>query len=710
MADFRKWILALSVLALVFTGVAGAQVQNGSAGIVCSTTSQPLTLRNEGYTELIGDIVLICTGGALAPVGSVIQTVNFTVQLPYTVTSREIGNGSEALLLLDEPGSTNYTGFGPSQPQQLCQTPLSGCAAWVADDGVNYYAAESPNYGTAPAPNVYSGVTGSQLGLNPSQVTFFGVPILGPVTSGYSRIVRITNVRMNAQGAVGGGTSYQSVTAQVSVNNSTITVNNPSPIVGYQQQSLTASFRDGASNTKTVGSTPLPQCVAETNYPVAFLRYSEMFATAFKTRVSGSTSGNAEGFYPATVIPPPPLGAGAYQNIPGGVGTSYGYSESNFTSGFSGVGYPGSVAGPLTNSHYTNYQAGLADYGTRLKAVFNNIPSGVSVYAAMINETDGGTNGFGYNLPEPSGTLPADGNLALGTNISPELAYMVTGETTLDTSVIPSATATIAGSVTFPGLYQIDTIASKEAIWEVIQALSNNIENFDFGVYVTYGTGLPVQTGITATLSYASTPTAAQVTAWSGDSASLTIPRFALQSANPSTPYLFSIAACNTVLLFPYITTAGYVEGMSGFDTGISIANTSADPFNTSNQSGLCNLYWYGNVPVDSITAPPATNPLQTVLGAGGPGSSVPIFAGTVAVTEAGGDKNVPSGWSGYMIASCNFQYAHGYAVVSDIGVRNIMSSYLALVLQASGGLSCPAGDICRGNNGGFGTAENLNN
>jgi hypothetical protein len=119
------------------------------------------------------------------------------------------------------------------------------------------------------------------------------------------------------------------------------------------------------------------------------------------------------------------------------------------------------------------------------------------------------------------------------------------------------------------------------------------------------------------------------------------------------------------------------VAGQSGFDTGISIANTSTDPFNTPTSSGLCSLYWYGGTP-GSITAT-ATNPQTSVLGAGGVNSNVPIISGTTALTLA--SQSVPAGWSGYMIASCNFQFAHGYAAVSDVGVRNIMASYLALII-----------------------------
>jgi len=33
------------------------------------------------------------------------------------------------------------------------------------------------------------------------------------------------------------------------------------------------------------------------------------------------------------------------------------------------------------------------------------------------------------------------------------------------------------------------------------------------------------------------------------------------------------------------------------------------------------------------------------------------------------------------MIAVCNFQYAHGFAFISDVGARNLAMGYLALVV-----------------------------
>ena len=39
-------------------------------------------------------------------------------------------------------------------------------------------------------------------------------------------------------------------------------------------------------------------------------------------------------------------------------------------------------------------------------------------------------------------------------------------------------------------------------------------------------------------------------------------------------------------------------------------------------------------------------------------------------------------GFQGYMIAVCNFRYAHGFAYISDVGAQKLAHGYLALVLD----------------------------
>jgi len=135
MVSFRKWTLALTATT-VFAGLAGAQVV-GNNQLNCATNvSVTPTLRGEGYTEQTGDITLNCTGGVSQAVGSLVPTVNIQIFLNTAVTSRLLpipnisNNVSEALLLIDEPGSglpsaTGSQPFGPNAPQTICPAPTN---------------------------------------------------------------------------------------------------------------------------------------------------------------------------------------------------------------------------------------------------------------------------------------------------------------------------------------------------------------------------------------------------------------------------------------------------------------------------------------------------------------------------------------------------------------------------------------------------------
>jgi hypothetical protein len=208
MVDFRRFALAITALAL-FVGIAGAQTVGVGSPLTCQTnvTVTP-QLRGEGFTENTGDLTLSCTGGAAPAQGGAIPLVNITIYYNTTVTSRLLNaaaaNASEALLLIDEPGS-GVAGFGPTLPQLICGTPLTGCpsvANYVTFNGVN---GPTPAYATTTggvttytqAPNVYQGIVSG------NSVTFFGVPALAPGTTG-TRVYRITNVRVNAVPLAGG--------------------------------------------------------------------------------------------------------------------------------------------------------------------------------------------------------------------------------------------------------------------------------------------------------------------------------------------------------------------------------------------------------------------------------------------------------------------------------------------------------------------------
>jgi hypothetical protein len=125
----------------------------------------------------------------------------------------------------------------------------------------------------------------------------------------------------------------------------------------------------------------------------------------------------------------------------------------------------------------------------------------------------------------------------------------------------------------------------------------------------------------------------------------------------------------HTYLLFTYVNTyvaGGSPSAFSRFGTGISISNTSMDPFGTPQESGACTFYFYSGGSSHQYTTP--------TIPAGGNysfdvSSTVPGFAGSI----------------GYAVADCDFRNAHGIALVYDnYGIGSPTSSYTtpALVLQ----------------------------
>jgi hypothetical protein len=199
-----------------------------------------------------------------------------------------------------------------------------------------------------------------------------------------------------------------------------------------------------------------------------------------------------------------------------------------------------------------------------------------------------------------------------------------------------------------------------------IAVSSAAIEEYIVPVTVTYSSTLPglTTTPVLAYLSFAPLSTVGEA------SATDPIPRFYDVSTGMEA---FSISPCRTLLLFPYLTN--YL----GFDSGVAISNTSADPFGTDPQSGACVLNYYGNYPATGAPAPsPVTTPdvaageqLAFVMSTGG---------GVVGTTKTCVGCATP-GFHGYMIAVCAFQYAHGFAYVSDLGSTRVSEAYLALII-----------------------------
>jgi len=666
MPEFRKWILALAVLAL-FAGLASAQVSTpGTVGgnFTCTTTNGAVTptLRSEGYTELTGDIVIACQGGPAPALGSTIATANFTIFLNTAVTSRLLqataaGNASEALLLIDEPGS-GLSGYGPSVPQTLCTTPsvgagAGGCTQFVGTfggtPGVPIVASSciapacaAPNFtGTAQGANIFQGV------VQGNSVTFFGVPILAPTSAGVSRVFRITNIRGNANQITAGGPTPGSIVASISTNgSSSLPIGSSTLTVGFVTPGLNATNTTVRNATNTGGGgTSFNQCTSvsvssTTNTATTQtggVQFQENFATAFKVRYAGVSNGVAT----------PNVGI---QNVPGQIYNS----ESGFFLAAAAFSSPGTG---------TSQAAGQADYGTRLKATFSNVPSGVSLFVSTRDVTN---------------------NFAVGS--SAQQAVLVVGETASDSGTQPGASTppqatqtavyTTPGGVTVGIAPVVISNGTGTAVWEIVATNPAQIDTVNFAVYANFSSNPANNTpaapsSMQVTLSFAPTPSGGSFTAAAGGAASntLTIPRFS-DSLN-ITKTLANFVLCTTDLLYPYVIN------VNGFDTGLAIANTTSDPFGTTAQVGTCALNFYGSAAPSAAFVTPS------------------IATGTVYANLA---STVSPGFSGYIIAVCNFQFAHGFAFVSDVGARNLAMGYLALIMNNGGSLN-------RGTSG-----ENLNN
>jgi len=707
MADFRRWLIALAVIAfMAFTASAQVGVAAGgpNSGFACNATAAGSPqLRPEGFAELIGDIVISCTGGSNMQVGAAIPTTNITVYLfsVSALTSRYMtsGGASDALLIIDEAGSgintgavAGATGYGPAAPQSLCtnaqqQNPGgSSCPQFVGMDSSGTYevavttsSVTGKGTGTAAA-NVYQGKIGD-FGAN--SVTFYAVPVMPPATSGVSRTYRITNVRIPATALAQG----QTVPAILSTNGPTTL-----PVSGTGIQVAVVGKPSGAA-IKAV-STPFQQCVGipvTTPKVTANLVFSEGFATAFKTRVIPGGANNAIPIGQAGQVNAPQYAAeatntmpGPYQNnqnVPGGL---YGGFAQNSESGF--------IFPALTTSTSNgNYVAGLADYGTRLKAVFTNVPSGLTLFVSVTS----------------TGTAPA---VIGGTSLSSYAVLVSTGSGEANPDNSPTATFTpVAATTTGADGYGVIALSPNSsgaytAVWEVTNSNPSAQDILSFNVYIAYTPvsttgavgsatyyGLPV-TGVppgtlppnspvnNVVLTLAPEPLGGTFTV---ANAAGPIPRFA--TAPATSGYFTLISLCQTTLLYPFVT------GASGFDTGIAVANTSSDPWKTVNQTGSCTLYPYGLTvapPSSSSGITPGTTPYSStpIGGCDQVSSPIPgtncfpiVPAGQLQAVQA---SAVLPNFQGYVIAICNFQFAHGYAALTDLGLRNIFSSYLALEIN----------------------------
>lgn len=670
MLDFRKSFLAAAFLAF---GAGSAFAQNGPLSCVAQSAGTP-SIRAEGVAELVGDIIVTCNGGNPVASNRALPQLNIQVfsQPSINITSRVLTSGgnliefTEALLFIDEPTPANQrpcgsAGYPHSITPATVQTVISGvCGAHAGSPNSNGIGTYDPNV-AAPSLSdgnasytTYRGNVYQARRAGNNSLLWQGIPF-DPPGSLTSRILRITNVRVNASqlGVPAGSTASVAMLVSTSASGVfagplgggpiALPITNPTPTVAVAQTSIDFSVVDPqtclqceSANTDFFGdnSKALNAQGAKCDSIAFNLRYSERFPTVFRRRSIRLPLGASD---PREAhLSPVPNEA---QDV---LGTIY-QTETGFYKPASTGNWPTNLQNGTLATGTSDGALGLADHGTRLIARFTNVQNGLQIW---VRNT------------VPINTLQGE---ALNTSLR-------TGTVTLTTT-----DANGAGAFNYPGnganpggagggINLVSIVGGTgQAVWEVVNADTTTIERVNIPVIIAYrpNTAANLPTLGTSSANGALAPLSTVATA-GGTSAPL--PRFIDTAVNRT---MLTINSCRTNILFPF------VSNQAGFDTGLAIANTSKDPFGTSLQTGACSVNFYGNIGNSKVCL---RYPSPSITGG----------EHFVWSLSAGGAVTATAGFQGYVIAQCEFQYGHGFAFISDLGAQRLAMGYLALILDAA--------------------------
>ena len=486
---FRKLTRTSGKFTLAFTAMAALCLTASASAQALTCIALPVdnpALRDNGVTERVGDIKILCQGGAPTPAGSPVPHFNLQVFTSpgVNITSRNLGGDvSDALLLFDEPASAALSICG-SVSTPADSSPAGTCSPLGTGNGSGTYSGAPKNGATPGRPNAFIGRFSG-----PTSVVFSNIPFDPPGSSG-PRVMRLTNIRVNASqlnNVRGGATSVSliiSTTSSGSGNSIQVPIGNQAPTVGIAQTAVdftvsSATFLQCESQNVSGNSLASPLT------PQLSLKFTERFNSAFRRRSAA---------IPASTDAVPAPGESAALDTP-----QLFESESGFHKFPNGSSWNLDLLGlPFAASLS---KAGLADSGTRLVARFKNLPTGVSLYAAN----------HGNLLQVSNPNAVATGHVhGMAATSSGDGAFSSSGPTGVLTEVFP-----ISGTAT--------------ATWEVISTNTNVTESVTIPIAVAYlsvdgsrpGAGSASADGQLAPLSISATA-----------SATASVPRFVEDSVN----------------------------------------------------------------------------------------------------------------------------------------------------------------------------------
>jgi hypothetical protein len=326
---------------------------------------------------------------------------------------------------------------------------------------------------------------------------------------------------------------------------------------------------------------------------------------------------------------------------------------------------PGTIALPYGLARLQGNAAAVTR-GVQLVFTLTGIPAGVSVIVpGLFNQAASATNsGLTWTQisPAPVNVLAGQGNVLASTGGAVTVSYELTITAAQSPTTVDTAT-------------------------------------FQFAFIAPTGTVVPVGSLGTGTVSVGPVSTVV------GFSTSASTLRFVANTGLPIGTSIGTISACITNLLFPFVSN----RAGTTFNTGLAISNTAKDSGTTVGETGGITLYFYG------ISAPTGGSagiamPIPSVSAGGTVATSGVVAPGehTVLALNDGTATAIAKGFQGYIVALCNFRYAHGLATVFDnfgVGAANVGFSYLPLVV--SGTIPFPRTGV---NNAGGTIGESLGN
>jgi len=288
--------------------------------------------------------------------------------------------------------------------------------------------------------------------------------------------------------------------------------------------------------------------------------------------------------------------------------------------------------------------------GTQIRLTFNGVPAGVTIALAATGGT-ATTNFSTINVSNSAVTASATTTIISFTGTGPSLTQLDTLELQATLTVASSAAVTTAGSISVTA-----------TMYPIGEALNNTTST---------ALGLPRQ--------------------------DQGYPTFTQSDVGPVT--LVNIVPASTTLLIPLAEKVGV------FDTGISVANTTADPFGGTAGGGA--VATAGTLRFDFFPS--------TATGVG-----TACFLQTSATSRPGvgiaSDGTIPAGatylvllsqilplsncaagdFFGYIFVTANFLNAHGQATVSDFRTYSLATNVLVLPPPSTSPRSAPTGSAER--------------